>query len=468
MKLTFDRIVILLTSTFVLAVLVLLYGLWLHPLFKVMVGYSAQTACQQHFIAQREPRFTYQRELSGATAAPTEIKNNNKVIATTPYLPLYSSFSVFIPQVGCVLGWEDPKSKSKKNDDEYSYDEEENFELKDYSFQTNYPPIAAQKLPRRINRAAQKIAEAYVAKKALFTRGFVVFHKGAIIAEVYGDGAKPSTPHQGWSMTKSLLHAVYGVAIQKNLINVEASPSVALWQSINDKRNKITFDELFRMSSGLAFDETYGGASAVTEMLFTKKNSGYFAAQYFLENRREKRWHYSSGTSNILSWIYTKEMRKKNKDPLGFMRDNLFKPLGMSSMVVSPDFVGTPVASSFGFATTEDWLKLGVLYLQKGRWQGKQLVPAAWVEKAARSITKGSKGKYSHHWWLNDPESKFVREYPSVPRDAYWAGGFNGQTVMVIPSREMVVARVGWTVGGKTQLDEVLAELLAIKKSIRK
>ena len=461
MKLTFDKIIISISALGLALAFLLFYFLWLHPMQKVIVGYSAQTACQQHFIAKRALDFTYRRELSDWTAAPVTIEGN-KVTASIPYLPFYSEFSVFIPHSGCVLGWQDPKKiAAAKQKDEYDYDyEEEAAELKNYDFKTDYRPIRAQKVARRIKPQAQQIAENYVARKHLYTRAFLVARNGVIIAEAYGDGTKADTPHQGWSMTKSLLHALYGVAMQNGVLDAAGKPPVRLWRGIGDKRSTITFDELFRMHSGLSFDETYFPPSDVTKMLFTKISGGRFAAEKFLENTKDKHWHYSSGTSNILSWIYAKELTKKNLDPIGFMRDKLFQPLGMSSMVVSPDFVGTPTSSSFGFATGEDWLKLGQLYLQQGKWRGKQLVPASWVKKAATSPTHGSKGRYSHHWWLNDPESKFVRDYPSAPKDAYWAGGFNGQIVMVIPSKNIVITRLGWTIGEKTELDGVIAQLL--------
>lgn len=458
MKLTFDRIVILLSSGFVVGLIALLYALWAQPILRVITGYSAQVACLQHFVAKRKIDFIYKRELSDWNAVRVKIKNN-KVEASIPFLPFYKQSSTFMPHIGCVLGYA-PKPEVKENkydDDDYKEEEKEIY----YEFKKNYPPIARQRLPRKINAKIQKIADEYVSRKQLFTRGFLVAKNGVIIAEAYGDGATPETSHQGWSMTKGLLHALYGVAHKDRLIDVDAKPPVLIWGGLGDQRDKITFDEMFRMSSGLVFDETYFPPSDVTKMLFTKTNSGKFAAEKFMAAEREKKWHYSSGTSNILSWIYTNELTKKNRDPIAYMRNKLFKPLGMSSMIVSPDYTGTIVGSSYGFATAEDWLKLGQLYLQNGRWRGKQIIPADWVKKAQSSLTKGSNGEYTHHWWINGSDSSFEPTYPSAPKNAFWAGGFNGQNVMVFPTQKIVITRLGWTVGGKTELDGVIKHLLA-------
>lgn len=457
MKLTFDKIVILLSSSLIVVFIVLLYALWAHPILQVMVGYSAQIGCLQNFVSGRDPAFTYTRELSAWTAAPTKIKNNS-VEASVPFLPFYKQTATFMPHIGCVLAYA-PQGASKKNVG--AYGEKEIY----YEFKKNYLPIKPQKLPRRINTRIQKIADEYVARKYLFTRGLVIAKNGVIIAESYGDGANATTPHPGWSVTKSLLHALYGVAQQDKLLNFNAPPPVLIWSGLGDRRSKITFDEMFRMSSGLVFDETYFPPSDVTKMLFNKTDAGKFAAEKFLEATREKRWHYSSGTTNILSWIYVNELKKKKRDPIAYMRNKLFKPLGMSSMVVSPDYVGTPIGSSYGFATAEDWLKLGQLYLQNGRWRGTQIVPANWVKKASSSPTKGSKGQYSHHWWINDPENKFVRKYPSAPKNAFWASGFNGQIVMVLPSQKIVITRLGWTEGEKTELDGLIKQILATQNA---
>lgn len=464
MNLSLERIIIILSTLFGVIIFAIAYGNYAHPMLKVMVGFSAQTVCHQHLIAKKPLEFIYQHEMSPWSATPVEMKGQ-KVVASIPFVPFYSQSATFIPNVGCVLGWQDPATVKAPSLEDLSYDEYDEAlkQPKNYAFAKNYKAIAPQKLPRRIRKDVQKIAEEYVAKEELYTRGFMVARKGVIVAEAYGNGGSPTSIHQGWSMTKSLTHALYGIAIKEGLIDLDKEPVLEMWSGSGDPRRKISFDELFRMKSGLVFDEAYFPPSDATEMIFTRTAMGRYAAEEILEALRTKRWHYSSGTTAILSWILADKLIKQGKDPITYMRNKLFRPMGMSSMLVSPDFVGTPAGSSHGYATTEDWLKLGLLYAQKGVWRGRQLVPANWVAQA-KSVTEGSEGKYSHHWWVNDPKrdpkSGFEPKYPSVPADAYWAGGFNGQVVMVIPSRDVVIARLGWTLSEKPKLDAVIAQLL--------
>ena len=440
----------------VLAILAPIAIFWVAPQLKVMVGYSAQIACLQHFVARRPIDFISHHELSAWNNAPFEI-HDNEVVSTLPFIALYHATSHFTPDIGCVLEGE---------------------------IEGAYQPIAPQPMRRRLNQRVQNIARAYIDDKALHSRALLVAHKGVIIAEAYGDDTKPNQPHQGWSLTKSLLHALYGVAIKNGVINVNQPPPVRYWRETNDGRFQISYDDLFRMSSGLVFDETYWPPSDVTQMLFTKQDVGDFAALKFMKLAMEKEWSYSSGTTNILSWIYKKTLLKQKRDPIAYMRQSLFQPLGMATMTISPDWTGTPIASSFGFASAEDWLKLGQLYLQKGRWNNKQLIAPEWTKQAA-SLTKGSGGRYGHHWWVNAPiapktASKaktsqkkdnraqadeadiYEPRFPDLPRNAFWAGGFEGQNIMVLPSQQMVVVRLGWTPDEKIKLNELISSILAI------
>ncbi len=405
------------------------YVFWAKPAMKVMSGYSAQVMCMQHFIAGRSPENVYARELSAWSARPTKIIGH-KVKASTLF---HKEESVYTPDVGCIVRG---------------------------TTRLPYPQLASQKMKRQIDPQAQRIVDNYIARKELHSRAVLVAHKGVIIAEAYGDGASRTQPHQGWSMTKSLLHAIYGVAIKEGIVDLQSPPNIKAWRSDNSGRETISFDDMFRMSSGLAFGETYFPPSDVTKMLFTKTNTAAFAADKPMEKPHHKRWHYSSGTTNILSWLLADRLKQRNQALIDYMRTKFFLRLGMTSMIISPDYTGVPVASSFGFATAEDWLKLGQLYLQNGRWDKWQIVPRKWV-KLAVSPTKGSNGRYGHHWWINDPEEKFTPTYPDLPRSTYWAGGFNGQYVMVLPSHDMVVARLGWTPDQKADISKLVAQVIA-------
>ena len=108
----------------------------------------------------------------------------------------------------------------------------------------------------------------------------------------------------------------------------------------------------------------------------------------------------------------------------------------MNSMVVETDMDGNYVGSSYSWATARDWAKFGLLYLNNGNWNGTELFTKDWVDYIA-TPTKGSNGAYGGHFWLN-AEGQF----PDLPRNMYFANGYQGQMVCVFPDQDGVVVRM--------------------------
>jgi CubicO group peptidase (beta-lactamase class C family) len=147
-------------------------------------------------------------------------------------------------------------------------------------------------------------------------------------------------------------------------------------------------------------------------------------------------WNYSSGTSNLLSGILRNQF-KTHQEYIDFWYSSLIDKIGMNSMIVEQDMAGNFVGSSYGWATTRDWAKFGLLYLHKGNWNGEQLFDPSWSDYVAKP-TNGSSGDYGAHFWLNAGN-----RYPDTPKDLYSANGFQGQMVFIIPSKDIVIVRMG-------------------------
>ena len=147
-------------------------------------------------------------------------------------------------------------------------------------------------------------------------------------------------------------------------------------------------------------------------------------------------WNYSSGTTNLLSGILRKQF-KTHQEYLDFWYASLIDKIGMNSMVVETDMAGNYVGSSYGWATTREWSKFGLLYLHKGNRNGEQIFDKSWAKYAA-TPTNNSSGVYGAQFWLNAGG-----KYPDAPRDLYSANGFQGQHVFIIPSRDIVIVRMG-------------------------
>jgi len=108
-------------------------------------------------------------------------------------------------------------------------------------------------------------------------------------------------------------------------------------------------------------------------------------------------------------------------------------------MVIEADMSGNYVGSSYGWATTRDWAKFGLLYLHQGNWNGEQLFEESWAEYV-KTPTNGSNQEYGGHFWLNAGG-----KYPDAPADLYSANGYQGQRVFIIPSKDLVIVRMGLT-----------------------
>jgi CubicO group peptidase (beta-lactamase class C family) len=162
-----------------------------------------------------------------------------------------------------------------------------------------------------------------------------------------------------------------------------------------------------------------------------------------LEAEPDTRWKYSSGSTNIIA----KALRNAVDDDKTYHampREMLFDRIGMRHAVIETDPIGTFVGSSFGWATARDWARFGLLYLNDGVWQGERILPEGWVDYSRTPTPKAPNGRYGAQWWCNagtneDPET---RMWPKLPADLYAARGFQGQSVNVFPTQNLVVVKL--------------------------
>jgi CubicO group peptidase (beta-lactamase class C family) len=326
------------------------------------------------------------------------------------------------------------------------------------------PPVDRAALDAAVARA---FTEPDPAEPVVHTRAVAVVWRGALVAERYAEGFDATTPLLGWSMTKSLTNALVGLRVSDGALDLRAPAPVPEWQAPGDPRAAITPDQLLRMSSGLAFDEVYDDLSsdAVT-MLFGDggDDMGAFAARKPLAVPPDTRWSYSSGTTNLIQRM----LRGTFPDHATYLRypfERLFHRIGMTRSWIEPDASGTYVGSSFGYGTARDWARFGLLFLNDGVWDGERLLPEGWVRYSTTPTPAAPEGRYGAHWWLNagEPGAPGKRPWPRLPPDAYRASGFEGQSVMIVPSRDLVVVRLGWTVEeGAFRIDDLVAELIAV------
>ncbi|MGH9230816.1 MAG: serine hydrolase domain-containing protein [Acidimicrobiales bacterium] len=279
------------------------------------------------------------------------------------------------------------------------------------------------------------------------TYAVAVVQGGTLLAERYGDEVehwdRPDEPvgHTtellSWSMAKSILHAAVGVLVGEGRLTPDMAAPVPEWAEPADPRHAITLDDLLTMRDGLDFAEDYDDfeRSDVIRMLFgdSQADMAHFAADHPLAHEPGTVFNYSSGTSLIVSGIVARTIGAGARYER-FLRSRLFGPLGMRSTRARFDDAGTFVGSSFVYATAQDYLRFGLLYLRDGVWDGRRLLPEGWVDHGRRARSRDEEGDRWHgaHWWsVGDAVGTFT------------ANGYEGQSLLICPSLDLMVVRLG-------------------------
>jgi len=274
-----------------------------------------------------------------------------------------------------------------------------------------------------------------------YTRAVLVVYDGKIVAEKYAPGYDKNSVMIGWSMSKSLTAAVIGVLVKQGRLNPDAPAPVPEWKQT--PKGKITLKQLLQQTSGLDYVEDYSQPGTANSMLFEKGDMAAFIASLPLKFRPGTVFNYSSGNANILSRIIRQTVG--DSAYAAFPYQSLFHKINMYSLVLEPDASGTYIGSSYSYATARDFARFGLLYYNNGMWRGEQILPANWVKETIKPCAADKQKHYGYQFWLNGycAGGSNKRLYPDVPVDMYFADGFGGQNTFIIPSKKLVVVRLG-------------------------
>ena len=290
--------------------------------------------------------------------------------------------------------------------------------------------------PGRVEKILDRLFAEPIPAETGETKSLVIVHRGRVVAERYAAGLGRDTPFPSWSCAKSILHAAVGIGVREGRIDVSKPAADPRWSEPGDPRAAITLDCLFRMSSGLAFNEDYVdtvGSDAI-RMLFGegKPDAANYAASKPLEHEPDTFFSYSSGTSNIVSAALARALGEDEAGYRRFLHEELFDRIGMSSADARFDEAGHFIGSSFVFATARDFARFGLLYLRDGIWDGERLLPEGWVDYARTPTPTDPERGYGAHWWLATDGSGIFN-----------ASGYKGQYIVVAPAWDVVLVRTG-------------------------
>jgi CubicO group peptidase (beta-lactamase class C family) len=299
------------------------------------------------------------------------------------------------------------------------------------------------------------------------TRAVVVVTDGKIAAERYGEGYDADTRFISWSMAKTVTAVLVGMLVADGLLNIDEPAPVAMWQRSGDPRADITLRQLLQMRSGLrhteAGDPPYESSEVRMLFLDGRDDMAKWAKEQPLEAEPGEMFEYSSNTTVILADIAANALTDSD-DPetrrlaiAGFLKERLFDPLQMTSIVPEFDASGTLVGGSLMHASARDWARFGEFMRNRGRAPGgEQLVPSRWIEAMIKPSPAAP--QYGYQTWLNRPLSAVGSEYPHplfperAPASLFALIGHMGQYVLVSPEQRVTMVRLGHSTSAERPL----------------
>lgn len=447
---------------FLMVLLILLIGAtwYAWQAFPIISGYGAKNMCSAIYLQHRKPADVIKEDLGEFPKSLGSFTLDEKDSSVTGSVWGFAKRkAIYRKQVGCTLVNELPEREIRKQ-----------------IFDIPVPPLANRdtipwpsgdkindSLPLAVNRALlAKAVDNVLNEKTdgepAYTRAVLVLYNGQIIAEKYAEGFDKNTVMLGWSMSKSLTAALIGILVKQGKLSINAPAPVPEWKG-NDKE-KIKLLHLLQQTTGLDFKESYTGPSEVTNMLFNKGDMAAYTTNLPLKYEPGTVFNYSSGNTNILSRIIRNTVGEKGY--AGFPYRALFHKINAYSFLLEPDASGTYIGSSYSYATARDFARFGLLYYNNGVWNGEQLLPENWVKESVQPSAADRQKKYGYQFWLNgfEKEDSTRHLYPDVPADMYNADGYGGQDVYIIPSKKLVVVRLGvYKIDENKFLKEVIASI---------
>ncbi|MFC2080781.1 serine hydrolase domain-containing protein [Bacteroidota bacterium] len=428
-------------------ILVILIGIPAFVLFyivtrgPIVTGLAAKGMCTNVFFADKDPERIYEEDLSFhflVKMSKAKVNYEEKSVTVTLF-GLAKRKAVFREGLGAVIVLETPEEELKAA----------SFEIPDPGYSQDTIPwpkgdVLPDSLPEGVDYASLEtiIGEAFdppdtePLKKTL---GVAVVYNNVLIGEEYKEGYNANTIFQSWSVTKSLNSAMLGILVGDGKIDIKAAVDIPEWK--NDDRGKNTLENLLHMNSGLKWVENYGTISGITIMLMQKENMYEYVTGLESEYTPGSSFNYSGGDINLISGLIRRAVGNDEQyHQLPYTR--LFNRIGMLNTIFETDVSGTFVSSSYSFGTTRDWARFGLLYLNDGIFEGDTILAPGWVD-FTRQPAPNSNDMYAGSFWLQEPDS-VANKLKDVPDDVYFADGFLGQRIYIIPSKNLVVVRMGY------------------------
>ena len=284
--------------------------------------------------------------------------------------------------------------------------------------------------------------DAAFANPAGLTAALIIVHRGRIVAERYANGADRDMQLESWSMGKSITGTLIGILIREGTFRLDDPAPVPEWRKDpNDPRAAIRVMDLMRMSSGLRFsrgspedlpgyhdhDLIYTGA--IDAFQFATTRPPQFPPNTF--------GRYRNADPMTLGLLIRDAVRKRGEEYLTWPQRALFDRIGIRRQVLETDPYGNFLLSGYDYGTARNWARLGLLYLNDGVWMGQRILPEGFVTFVSTPAPAWADSSYGGMVWVN------ARGQWPLPRDAFAFRGAGGQDTYMVPSRDLVIVRMG-------------------------
>lgn len=429
------------TLLLAIATLIIYLGISFPP---IMAGMAAKTMCSCMYVSGRSTESVMQKEMQvfpGMDKLNFEFGKDSSVSVSALFT---TKKAIYRKGLGCTLLAE--RSEEEVRSQKINLPTLPKIDQDTIAWPTGNK-ISNEKAEgvdyEKLNAAVDGAFADADSTNPIFTHGVVVVYAGKIIGEKYADGFNYNTPQMGWSMTKSITNSLVGLLVKEGKLDISKPAPVGEWK--NDERNKITLNDLMHASSGLEWNESYFLPGDFHNMFIHSDDKGGYAASKKLKYEPNTFFYYSSGTSNLISKIVRQTIG--DEDYYKYAFENLFYKIGMLHTTIEVDASGTYVGSSYCFASARDWARFGLLFLNDGVWKGERILPEGWTKYSHTPAPAAKMKEYGAQWWLNAgaADDPVHCKYPGMPAEAVVADGFEGQSVVLIPSKKLVIVRLGVT-----------------------
>jgi CubicO group peptidase (beta-lactamase class C family) len=266
---------------------------------------------------------------------------------------------------------------------------------------------------------------------------WLVIHNDSILYEAYWEGFGDSALSNSFSMSKSVIGVLTGIALKEGAIkNLDQRVDEFIPEYKNDSKGKLTLRHLITMSAALSWDEAYSSLFSVTTEAYYGKDLKGLMDGLEVVGTPGKDYYYQGGATQLLAMVI---MRATGKNLSEYCSEKLWKPIGAeypAEWTIDREG-GMEKASCCIYSNARDFARIGALYLHLGNMYGNQLVDTSFVLESIMPAPLLNEGKpnleYGYQWWISEVDGNKI----------FYCRGILGQYIVAVPSKNIIMVRLG-------------------------